>query len=65
MLWAKTENISKAAIKAGIYSFRNLKEGFLKIDMHQENLDTFEQKLKSLIIKILTEDFKENITAAY
>ena len=57
-------------ISAGIFSFKNLKSGLLCLSVKEKNkinkltitndiINTFEEKLKSLLLRIMNEDFVE------
>ena len=57
-------------ISAGIFSFKNLKSGLLclsvkdkkkinKLVINKEVINTFEEKLKSLLLRIMNDDFVE------
>lgn len=59
------ENSFEKEIETGIYSFRNLNAGFLKIDIDKKDIAHFEKYLQYIIQKILTEDFIENTNAQF
>ena len=59
------ENSFENEIETGIYSFRNLNAGFLKININKEKIAIFEGQLQKIIQKILTENFIENTDAKF
>ena len=66
----KNPKALNSKISAGIFSFKNLKSGLLSLSVKENNkinkltitndiINTFEEKLKSLLLRIMNEDFVE------